>query len=514
MKSEVILSGSYERKVQFSVEAETVRQELDTAYHRLKGQVRLKGFRPGKAPRRVLEARFGSQVHADVASVLIQRGYTLALTEHELEPVSQPSVDQGDLNPSGDFEFAITFEVRPEVELDSYKGLEVVYPAIEVKDEELEAAIEQRLQGQARLVEVTDRDVESGDMVMVELVVKDGDEEVVNEPGTMVKTDGDFYYPGLGTWLVGAKPGKKKSGSVTFAENAQNEAVAGKKLKTSAKVLSIQSNQVPELTDELAEELGYEGGIKGMRTSLQAELEKSRDQMVRNQARANLLQSLIAANTFDVPRGMVEQQLKVLVEELRMQQAYRGIDPKSVHFNDAQIADLSMRSEFAVKGGLILDYVSKTESLEVSDDDIEAKYQEMADERGQSVEAIRGYFVKENSVEDLRNRLLEEKTLDWLLENSKLVDAPNEPVEETEVAKKAPAKKKASAKKAAAKKPAAKKEEAASTGVDLSVLKGTVGAVKKALETGDFDGSLADLLAAEEGGKARKGVISAITGRM
>lgn len=510
MKSEVILTGSYERKVQFSVEAATVQQEVDTAYHHLKHRVRLKGFRPGKAPRKVLEARFAPQVHADVANALIQRGYTQALTEHELEPVSQPSVDQGDLNPAGDFEFAITFEVRPDVELQTYKGVDVVYPKMDVTDDEIEGAIQHKLQGQARLVEITDRDVAEGDLVMVELVVKEGDEEVVNEPGTMVKTDGDFYYPGLGAWLVGAKLGKKKSGSVTFGDNAQNEAVAGKKLKTSAKVLSIQSNQVPELSDELANELGYEGGVDAMRGALRSELETSRDQMVRNQARANLLQSLIAANEFEVPRGMVEQQLKVLVNELRMQQAYRGVDPKTVHFNDQQIADLSMRSEFAVKGGLILEYVSKTEDITVEDEEIEAKYQEMADERGQSVEAIRGYFMKENSVEDLRGRLLEEKTLDWLLEHAKLVDAPAEPEAEAAPKKKAAAKKKAPA-KAKAK---AKKSDAPAGDLDLSVLSGTVAAVKKALGSGDFDGSLKDLLAAEEAGKARKGVLTAIQSRL
>jgi len=324
----------------------------------------------------------------------------------------------------------------------------------------------------------------------------------------MVKTDGDFYYPGLGAWLIGAKLGKKKSGSVTYGDNAQNEVVAGKKLKTSAKVLSIQSNQIPELTDELAAEIGFEGGVDVMRADLRTELESSRDQMVRNQARANLLQELIKANEFDVPRGMVEQQLKVLVNELRMQQAYRGIDPKTVNFNDQQIADLSMRSEFAVKGGLILEYVSKTEDINVTDEEIEAKYQEMADERGQSVEAIRGYFMKENSVEDLRGRLLEEKTLDWLLENAKLVDAPTEPEAEAAPKKKAAAKKKAPAKTKA------KKSKEASSDLDVSVLSGTVAAVKKALGTGDFDSSLKDLLAAEESGKARKGVLTAIQSRM
>jgi len=510
MKSEVIATGSYQRKIECSVPAATVKQEVETAYRMLKGRVRLHGFRPGKAPRRVLEARFGSQVHADVASTLIQRGYSQALEEHSIEPVSQPTVDQGDLNPVDNFEFAILVEVRPEIELETYKGLEVAYPSIEVSDEEVSGAVEHKLQSAARVVEVTDRDVEAGDVLMVEMTVKDGDEELVSEPGTRIKTVDDIYYPGLGEWLVGAKLGKKKSGSVTFGDDAKNEAVAGKKLKVSAKVTSIQANQVPELTDDVAAELGYEGGVDAMREGLRGELLKARDQMVRNQARANLLQELIAHNVFEVPSGMVDQQLQVLMNELRMQQAYRGVDPRSMHFNDAQIADLRMRSEFAVKGGLILDFVAKAQDIAVTDADLEGKYQELADERGQSIEAIRGYFVKENSVDELRARLLEERTLDWLLENSKLVDGPtaNAPAE---VEEKKPAKKKAS--KAKVKKKEAPVAAAATGDADVSILTGSVAAVKKALGTGDHDGHLDALVAAEEAGKARKGVLDALAKR-
>jgi trigger factor len=118
---------------------------------------------------------------------------------------------------------------------------------------------------------------------------------------------------------------------------------------------------------------------------------------------------------------MIESHLQMLMDELKLQQAYRGRDPERMRFSAEQMADLRLRAEFAAKGGLILEAVSKNEKIEITDVDLEGKYQELADQRGQTVEAIKGYFVKDNAVEELRARLLEEKSLDWLLERSKLV---------------------------------------------------------------------------------------------
>jgi FKBP-type peptidyl-prolyl cis-trans isomerase (trigger factor) len=123
---------------------------------------------------------------------------------------------------------------------------------------------------------------------------------------------------------------------------------------------------------------------------------------------------------------MIDQHLEMLIEELKLQQAYRGRDPRRVTFSEEQLADLRIRGEFAAKGGLILDYVAKKEGLAITDADLESKYLELADQRGQTVEAIRGYFVKDDAVEELRARLMEEKTLDWLLENSKLLTSDND----------------------------------------------------------------------------------------
>ena len=471
MQIELVAEGSYRRTLKVTAPAETVKKELDKAYRDLGKRARLRGFRPGKAPRKVLEARFGPQVVSDVASELIQRAYTDGLVQHALEPVSRPRVDRDeDPAPGQDFHFAISVEVKPEGALETYTGVDVVYPKAEVADDEVQRAVEARLQGARRLVEVTDRAVEAGDQVMVELRVKDGDDDVAYEPGTMVQTAGDAWYTGVESLIIGLEQDGSAEGEVTFAESARTESVKGKTLNAQVKVLSIQAYEIPDLTDEIAEELGFEGGAEGMTMAVRAELQSGRDEMARNQARANLLQAVIDSNTFDVPSGLVDQQLDVLLNELRMQQAYRGVDPRQVNFSEAQIADLRIRSEFAVKGGLILEFVVREHGIEVVDEDVERKISELADQRGQSADAIRAYFDTDEAMDELKERLLEEKALDWLLEHANIVEpteADEAPAVEEEAEK--PAKKKAKkaepkAEEPKAEEPAAEEPKAEASG--------------------------------------------------
>lgn len=516
MKIAVESVGSYQRKIQITVPAAQVKSELDAAFKTLARKARLPGFRPGKAPRQVLEARFGDGVRDDVANKLIQSGYRDAVQRQNLEPVGQPTLGEtGALVQHADFAFTVVVEVKPDIVLTKTVGVEVVYPPNEVSDAELDATVRARLEGQARLVEVSDRAVERGDMVLVELEVKDGDTVVASEPGTMIRTEADPYYPGLEDFLVGVEAGKAKKGSVTYRSDARTESVAGRTLDTTVKVISIQHNEVPELTDAIAEELGFPSA-EGMRAELRSQIEDQRSGMARNQARANLLEALIKANPFEVPSSMVDSSLEMLLQELRLQQAYMGRDPRSLSFTDAQLADLRMRAEFASKAGLILEKVGQLEDLAITADEIEAKYQEMAAERGQSVEAVRGRFAKPGALDDLKARMLEEKTLDWLLDRATVVSAPAEAAPAA-----APEKKEKKAKKAKADAPAEPVAEAApapeaapAAEADLSVLKGAVGKIEAAIASGAHDADLAALLDAEKSGKARKGAVAAIEKRI
>jgi trigger factor len=185
-------------------------------------------------------------------------------------------------------------------------------------------------------------------------------------------------------------------------------------------VQSIQAMQTPDLTDEVATQLGYEGGAEAMRLAIRGKLEASAEEAGRNQARATLLQKLIDLNHIEAPKGLIEQQLADVMEELRVQRTYGGEDPRRIQFNEAQLGDLRTRAKFAAQAGLLIERVAQLESIEVTDAEIDEKLQALADSRGQQIEAIRGYFQKENAIEDLRGRLLQEKVIDWLLEAAEL----------------------------------------------------------------------------------------------
>ncbi|MEN0068286.1 MAG: trigger factor [Myxococcota bacterium] len=418
MKVDVESVGSFQRKVTFLIERPQVEAKLDRAYRNLAKSARIPGFRAGKAPRRVLEAHYGERVEADVANELIQSAWRDIYDKGDLKVVGQPNVtDSGSVADAEGFRFVIDVDVQPEITVETYKGVDVYFPPSDVTEDEISAEVQKRLEGHAHLAEVKDRPVQRGDMAVVELHAFDGDNEVATELGTMVRTEGDPYYPGIEPFLEGLGVGEEKEGSVTFGEDARNEDVAGRELKVKAKVVGLQHYQLPELTDEIATDtLGYEGGIEGMKSALSQGLQDQKQEQARNQARANLLEVLIEKNPFEVPQGMVDRSLDMLQSQLRLMEARStGRDPKTIGFSDAQVADLRQRSVYAAKAGLILDWVADAESIEISDEDV-------ATTLNQSVEAIRAY--PEEQLDDIRGEVRQEKALDWLLEQANILDTP------------------------------------------------------------------------------------------
>ena len=436
--------SSIARKLHFTVAASEVESELDKAYNDMMRRVRLPGFRPGKVPRSMLEVRFGSQVKGEVCGRLIEGAYREAAGD--LPVIGQPAVvEQGEVTGKADLTFSIAVEFRPEITVKGHKGVAVDMPVGKVTKADIDRAIQQRLSSQTRIEEVTDdRAVAPGDMVMTALTLTQSGTELVNEPGTMIQTIGERFYPGVELLLVGLKKGESKKEEVTIGENAESASLKGQTVLAEVTVVTIQAHVVPELDDEVAKALGHDNA-KAMKKDLTGQLEDFAEQTGKNQARVGILEKLVESNEFEVPQGMVDEQMNALVDELRQRQAYMGRDPSELKFSDSEVADLRTRAEFAARASCILDGVSRQEKIEATDADLDAKIQEIADQQGQPVEAIKGYIEQQGAAVTLKARILEEKTLDWLIGNAKVtrVDPPAEDAEE-----KKPAKKKAAAKKA------------------------------------------------------------------
>jgi trigger factor len=406
------------RRFTLTVGPDVVKSELDRAFLKLKNEARLPGFRPGKVPRNVLEARFGRQIRAEVGANLVDRAWRQV--SRDVPVAGQPLLEsQEDLAPTG-FSFTIAVDVKPEVAASGYRGIEVSYKSRTVSDEAVEAAIQRKLQSKAKLTEVVDgRAVEIGDFVLTSLKLEADGAVVVEEPGTLVNTRGDRFYPGLESLLVGLSVGGTASGSVSIGAS-QLAHLKGKSFEASVSVIAVQSYQAPALDDSTAQDLGYEGGVDAMRGAIRMELETEAQEADRTDARVALLQKLVDAHSFDVPDGLVDEQYQALVEEMRVRRAYAGQDARSIRFSDAELADLRNRARFAARAAILLASIAKQEGLQVTDADLDKKIAEISQMRGQTVAAIRGYLEREKAMPVLRDRIQEEKTLEWLLDNAEL----------------------------------------------------------------------------------------------
>ncbi len=416
------------RRLHFTVAPDYIRRELDTAFRDLKRRVRLPGFRAGKVPRNLLEARFGRQIKGEVAGRLIERFYGQAAAD--LPVAGQPSLeDSSELVKGSDFTFTVEVDVRPEVEIIGYKGVEVAYPVQTISEEQVERSIETRLATRKRIVEIEDGEyaIADGDFVITQLTLTSGEEgeDDIADPGTRITVGSERYYPGVDALLVGLSTGDTAEGEVTIGEDSALENLAGRTFQASAEVLSIQSEQVPELDDEVAADLGFPDGVEQMRLEIRQQLEEVANDAGLNQARVTLLQKIVETNTFEVPEAMIEEQLEALIEELKVRRAYAGEDPRKISFTEGELADLRQRATFAAKASVAIASVSSTEEISVADEDVTAKIDEIASQRGQTSQAIRGYLEREGAVEVLRERIQEEKTMEWLLAQASL--APFDP---------------------------------------------------------------------------------------
>ena len=413
--------GISRKRIRFEVPVARVTTALNKAYSELKKTVRLRGFRPGKVPRNILESRFGERIRAEVASELVQECWKEVAPQ--VNPLGRPNLDHEDLSAGSPFVFSITTDVTPEITVDNYLDIQVPWVEPEVTDEQVEASVKQRLESKKSIVEVDeDQAITDGDIVITELTLADGEEELIQEAGTAIHVGDEHYYPGVDGLLLGMKRGEQKTATVTIGTDTPLEAVAGRELEATVKVLAVQTQQVPELTDELAAELGFEGGAAGMRLAIQEQIREDMAEQLRNAARMMLLHKVVANNSFTVPDSLVEERYNLMIEEAKALHAYRGNNPNTFTVTPKNAAEYRNNAVINVQSTFILNAIARQESIEVGEDDLNTAYQKMADERGQTVEAIKGYFIREDATELLKERLLEQKTLDWLLERAQLMD--------------------------------------------------------------------------------------------
>jgi trigger factor len=422
--------SAVEKKLSFVVSTDKVNEALNSAYRLLGTQVRIDGFRKGKVPRRVLEQRYGHHIEGEVSGQVISDAFEEAVEEHNLVPVSQPIIDQGKLQRGADYSFSVTVEIKPDVAITGWEGIDVEWERVEVDDDAVDSEIENMLQRQGTVEAAEDgHEITEGDMIIVNgTVTAKGQDEPRKLEGLMVLAGQGGMGMAASDWLadkvIGLKIGDTKSEKSEIPEGSFGEGWDGKKATLEFTVSEIKVTKLPELDDDFAQDAGFDT-LAELKADLRFKVEEHKRAHVRGHASHSAIETIIGANSFEVPQGLIRYEAESqLNQQMRQFAQMSGQVPAMRLENlpeDAQ-KNLMEQAEFAVRQSLILEAVAKSAELEVTEDDIEAKIAEMAAEIGQHPSAIKGLLQKQGSLDGLKERLITEKAMDLILEKCNVIE--------------------------------------------------------------------------------------------
>jgi trigger factor len=431
--------NSLRRKLTIEVEPDEIKSELDRAYNELKRGVVLKGFRPGHAPRNLLERFFGEQVRGEVAQKLVEEYTKKALEEHDLKPVVAPEIvtEQSDLQKDLALKFSATFDLRPTIEVKDYEGLKVQESKAEVTEAEVEEAIERFRMRQATLKKVEDRTiVEDGDYALASIeAFEDGKPMSKNKPeDRLVEVSERALAHGVHEALIGAEIGKEMKSSKTYPDDYSQKELAGKTVEWRATPKEIYKRELPNVDDDFAKDLGDEN-LEAFRTRVRSELLAHAKQEADARVRQGLLDLVIERNPVELPESLVARELAAMEAELHQTLESGGLSHEDATERVKQNAeDLKSRAEKRARTALIVDALAEQEKIEINDEELGERVAAIVTQSGRNRDRAAEFYRKPENLEAQRQSMRREKALDFILSRAQREDpgqdAPSEPREE------------------------------------------------------------------------------------
>jgi len=398
--------------------------ELDNAYKDLKKNAKVKGFRPGKTPRTVLERLYKKDVNADVSSKLIQESLIDALKETELNIVGRPEIEPPVADGKGPYKYDATVEIEPEIETVDFKGLTLKKNLYEVSAEEMDAQLKmlQKNLAQQKTLE-EDRPAREGDFVLLDYEGFKDDkpfaETQKTENFTLKIGDGPILKE-FDEQLIGMSAGETREVKVHFPEDYFNNKVAGLEITFNVKLNGIREVVLPAIDDEFAKDLGQYETLKQLKDEIRNNLIKGYEKRSEQEVQEQVFTALLEKVDFEVPDSLINFELEGIIEEVERTLTYHGLSLEERNLTKENLAEKYRdTAEKQVRRRLILKKLVEQENLTLSDEDLKNGYKDMSEAFNRPVEEIKKFYEQKGSnIEVFKTSLLEKKALKLIIENS------------------------------------------------------------------------------------------------
>ncbi len=405
---------------------------IEKAYKKQRGQIRVPGFRPGKAPRKMMEQMYGSGVfYEEAVNIALPDAYANAIKEQELDVVGYPKVELQDVSKDG-FSFKATVAVYPEVTLGQYKGIEAPKYEAVVTEEDVNGRLKEMADRNSRMVDL-DRAVETGDIANIDF--KGFLDGVPFDGGTGENFDlaigSGQFVPGFEDQIIGMNPGEERDIDITFPDDYHAE-LAGKAVVFHVKVNAVKVKEIPELDDEFAKDVSEYDTLEELKKSVEAELLEEREGAAKNAFENAVMDKAAAGITADIPEDMIKEQSRAFVQNLERQVQSQGLTMEQyMQMANTDVDQLLEQArepaEQQVRMDLTIAAIAKAENIEVTDEDVEAEFQKRSEEFKIDVEKLKKYLGEPM----VREQLLRDRAIAVVVENAVPVKPDTEkPAEE------------------------------------------------------------------------------------
>jgi trigger factor len=421
VKTEFADVNDTRKTVRVEIPIDVVNAEIERIARDYSRRARIPGFRPGKAPARVVKQRFKSEILHEVVHDLVPRAVDDALRERGVEAVDTPDIRDVNVEENQPLTFTAAFDTLPAFDPGDLSTIELKRGSSRVEDTAVETALDRLRQRAARFEPVEGRGVAHADTVVVDLERTEAGAAPDRHENVSIELGAKANPPGFDEQLLGLEAGASKSFTLHYPDDHAITELAGKDVGYSIALKNIKRRVVPELDDEFAKDLGEFETLDALRQRVREDLEHEARHTVEHELRAHLMKQLAARLPFEVPASLVEREMDRRVEEFAQRLVAQQVDPRQagIDWNAFRDSQRQAATE-AVASALVLDELARREQLDPAEADVEAEIERYAERTGRTAAAVRAGLEKEGGLSRVRLGLRREKAIDFVMARAKI----------------------------------------------------------------------------------------------
>lgn len=416
------------KKLIFDVSWDEVKKELDAVYREVGKKARVRGFRQGKVPRKILESLYKNYAEGEAVTNIVNKYYWNAIEEKNIQAISQPHIEQNGIIYEKNFVFTATVEVEPEIDPQGYVGLELVKEIQDVTDEDVEKKLQEMRSMFSTLEEVeSDREIQEGDFTLIDFEGKIEDKVIpgMKSDNYLLEIGSRIFVPGFEKQLVGMKKGEAKDFQIEFPSDYHDKELAGKTVTFSVVVKGIKEKKLPDLDEQFVRNFQSYETLDEMKSDIRSRLEKEFAARTEMRLRDQIIDRLIALNEFEVPPTFVERQISYMVADTQRRMAIRGASRERRAEIGERLREMYRdEAQKIVKTSLLLKNIARKESISVEESEVEERIRRLAEEQGHTFDEMKASLEKAGMMESLRNDILQDKVFAFIEHRAKVTTVP------------------------------------------------------------------------------------------